>query len=82
MPVLFNTTPISYSNIKVKQTTQKCFYTLMSPILINASPSSAAYMRLWTGTALIQLIACCLFGATLLPELVLAYCPLAPGNKC
>ena len=30
--------------------------------MINSSPPSATYMRLWTGSALVQVIASCLLG--------------------
>ena len=34
---------------------------------VNASPSSATYMHQWTGSALVQVMACCLFGNKPLP---------------
>ena len=37
---------------------------------------SAAYMRQWTGSALVHIMACRLFGAKPLPEPMLAYCQL------
>ena len=43
-----------------------------------AHPPSAAYMRQWIRSALIQVMACCLFGAKLLPEPMLAYWQLDP----
>ena len=36
------------------------------------------YMRLWTGSALVQIMACCLNGAKPLSEPVLTYCQLDP----
>ena len=33
---------------------------------INSSPPSDAYMRQWIGSALVQIMACCLFGTKLL----------------
>ena len=39
-------------------------------------PPSAAYMRQWTGSSLIQVIACRMFGAKSLPEPILVYCQL------
>ena len=42
----------------------------------NSSPPSAAYMRQWTGSALVQVVACHVFGAKPLPEPMLAYCQL------
>ena len=38
------------------------------PRLINSSPPSAAYMRRWTGSVLIQAMPCRLFGVKPLPE--------------
>ena len=37
-----------------------------------------AYMRRWTGSALVQAMACHLFGAKPLPEPMLAYCKIDP----
>ena len=44
--------------------------------MLNSSPPSATYMRQWTGSSLIQVMACRLFGAKPLPEPMLAYCQL------
>ena len=44
--------------------------------VLNSSPPSAAYIRQSTGSALLQVMACRLFGAKPLPELVLANCQL------
>ena len=41
---------------------------------INSPPSSAAYMRQWTGSALVQIMACRLFGAKPISEPMLGYC--------
>ena len=43
---------------------------------MNSSPHSAAYMRRWTGSSLVQVMACRLFGAKPLPEPMMAYCQL------
>ena len=43
---------------------------------INLPPLSAAYMHQWTGSALVQVKAWCLFGTKPLPEPVLAFCQL------
>ena len=40
---------------------------------VNASPPNAAYMRQCIGSVLIQIMACCLFGARPLPDPVLVY---------
>ena len=45
---------------------------------INSSPPSAAYMRPWIGSALVQIIACCLFGTRLLSKPILSYRQLHP----
>ena len=42
----------------------------------NSSPPSAAYMRQWVGSSLVQVMASRLFGAKPLPEPMLAYCQL------
>ena len=43
---------------------------------INLSPSSAAYMRQWIGSALVQIMACRLFGAKPLSKPMLGCCQL------
>ena len=48
---------------------------------VNSSPPSAAYMRQWTGSALVQVMACRLFGAKPLPEPMLFFVKWTPGNK-
>ena len=42
----------------------------------NPSPPTAAYMCQWTGSVLIQVMVCRLFGVKPLPEPTLAYCQL------
>ena len=44
--------------------------------IFNLSPPSAAYKGQWIGSALVQLMACRLFGAKPLSEPVLPYCQL------
>ena len=44
--------------------------------IINSSPPSDAYMRQRVGSALVQIMACCLFGTKPLPAQILAYCQL------
>ena len=41
-----------------------------------SSPSSATYMRQWTGPEVVQVMACRLFGAKPFPKLMLVYCQL------
>ena len=43
---------------------------------VNSSPPSAAYMRQWTRSALVQVMACRMFGAKPAPEPMLVYCQL------
>ena len=42
--------------------------------MVNSFPPRATYMHQWSGSALVQLMACCLYGAKPLPEPMLAYC--------
>ena len=44
----------------------------------NSPPSCAAYMRQWTGSSLVQIMACRLFGAKPLPQPMLTYYQLDP----
>ena len=46
--------------------------TISTHLLLNSSPLTAAYMRQWTRSALVQVMACRLFGAKTLPEQVMA----------
>ena len=46
------------------------------PQWVNMSPLSVAYMHQLTGSSLVQVMACCLFGTKPLPEPMLAYCKL------
>ena len=49
----------------------------LRPFFINSSPS-AAYMRQWVGSALIQIMACRQIGAKLLFKPMLGYYKLEP----
>ena len=53
-----------------------CFLNAFGTTKFNSSPPSAAYMRQWTGSSLVQVMACRLFGAKPLPEPMLTYCQL------
>ena len=58
--------------------------TNLSEIWINAfnsSPPSAAYMRHWTGSALVQIMACRLFDTKPLSKPILRYCQLDPWEQ-
>ena len=48
----------------------------MKILIVNSSPPSAAYMRQWTGSASVQIIACRLYDIKPLPEPMLTYCQL------
>ena len=50
--------------------------TSINAFSVNSSPPSAAYMRQWTGLALIQIMICRMVGAKPLPEPTLTYCQL------
>ena len=56
------------------------FELIQLPLIISSHPS-ATYMRQWIGSALIQVMACRLFGAKPLPEPMLAYCQLDPQEQ-
>ena len=56
----------------------KCCLHSSQPHCVNSSPPSAAYMRRWTGSALVQVMACRLCGAKPLPEPVLTYSQFDP----
>ena len=43
---------------------------------VNSSPPSAAYMHQWTGSALVQIMACHIFGPKPLSKPELSYCQL------
>ena len=49
-----------------------------SLLRINLSPPKAAYMHQWTGSALVQIMACRLIGAKPLSKLILGYCQFDP----
>ena len=57
------------------------FLNILDHILINSSPPSAAYMRQLIGSALVQVMACRLFGDKPLPEPMLEYCQLDPNEQ-
>ena len=45
---------------------------------VNSSPPRATYMPQWTGSTLVQIMACRLFGAKPLSKSMLGYCQLDP----
>ena len=62
----------------VQQTTQTI---LIHMAYVNPSPPNAAYMRHWTGSAFIQVRACCLFGVKPLPDQCWFIVNWTPENK-
>ena len=61
--------------VPIKSVSQYFFYNM---VLINSSSPSAAYMHQWTGSALVQVMACRLLSTKPLAEQMLAYCQLDP----
>ena len=51
------------------------------PSSFNSSPLSAAYMWQWTESTLVQVMACRLVGAKLLPEPMLLFSQLDPKEQ-
>ena len=49
--------------------------------IINSFPPSAAYMRQWTASALLQIMACRLFGAKPLSKPMIGYCKVDPYKQ-
>ena len=49
-----------------------------TPKRLNSHLRSDAYMRQWTVSVSLQVMACCVFDAKLLPEPMLTYCELVP----
>ena len=64
-------------NLKLRQKR----YTTLENQHNNPSSQSAAYMRQWIGSALIQIMACSLFGTKPLSKQVLGYCQLDPKEQ-
>ena len=50
-------------------------------IFLNSSRPTAAYKRRCTGSALVQILACRMFGGKPLPEPMLTYCQLDPWKQ-
>ena len=46
----------------------------------NSSPPSVAYMHQWIRSAMVQIMACCLFVTKPLPKPRPGYCPMEPSN--
>ena len=60
---------------------QNPYNNMLSEDTLNSSPSSAAYMRQWIGSALVQIMACRLFGAKPLSKPMLAIINWNDRNK-
>ena len=60
----------------VARTSAAMILTMSILVFLNSSPPSAVYMRQCTGSALVQVMACRMFGAKPSPESMLAYCQL------
>ena len=73
--VTFNVKSASHS-VVVCAKLRRCRLYVVLWILVVSSPPSAACMRLWTGSALVPVMACRLFGAKPLPAPMLVYCQL------
>ena len=56
-------------------------FPLHGGIIVNPSPSFVAYMRQLFRSALVQIMACRLFGAKLLSKPMLGYCQLDPWEQ-
>ena len=54
---------------------------ILSTTKVNSSPPNGAFMRQWTGSALVQVMTCRLFGAKPLPQPILPYCQLDPCEQ-
>ena len=67
-PVMTSTTDTS--------TTQAALRMIYIYDIFNSATPSAGYMRQWTGSALVQIMACRLFETKPLPEPMLTYCQL------
>ena len=49
--------------------------------LVNLSPPSATYKHQWIGSALVQIMACCLFSTKPLSKPMLSHCQLDPWEQ-
>ena len=56
-------------------------YSIIRSQWVNSSPPNAAYMHQWIVSALLQIMACRLYGAKPLSEPMLDYYQLNPGNN-
>ena len=54
--------------IEIRHILDSFVFMMRIPFTINSSPPSTTCMCQWTGSALVQVMACCLFGTKTLPE--------------
>ena len=73
-----NTSHAFVGEIPPEAATGTYFKVTLSIWCSHISPLSATYMRHWSGSSLVHLMACRLLGAKLLPEAMLTYCQLDP----
>ena len=79
--------PVMWSNLynllKIRHPEMKSSPFSMSSLcsFSNSSPPNATNMRQLTGSALVQVMACCLFSAKPLPEAMLFYCQMHPWEE-
>ena len=64
-----------YSHLALEMETSMKFWDFKS------SPPSAVYVRQWIVSALVQIMACRLFGVKPLSKPILGYCQLAPSGQ-
>ena len=75
MPDIFYNVPVLQTvNEQCLTWNKSCMKKYQKKKGINSSPPSAAYMRQWIGSALVQIMACRLNGAKPLSEPMLEYC--------
>ena len=66
---------ISFQEMHWKMSTNVIYF--VQPLnIVNSSPPSATYMHQWTGSALVKVMDCRLFGAMPISEPILPYCQL------
>ena len=82
--ICFETWLFIDENVTIYSLTNDVFLVL-TPLfvvcMLNSSPPSAAYMRHWTYSPLVQIMACRLFSAKPLSKPMLGYCQLDPWEQ-
>ena len=69
-------TAVRYTLLSLLSLSFPSFLLFQDQLEFNSSPPSAAYLRQWTGSSLVHVMASRLFGAKPLPEPMLTYCQL------